>query len=95
MNALDTFMPQKYPVELLGIHPALAPTVCRPLTFAWEIRNAASQLTVLQNLAAEATDRNSPRLVLPAATVAVLAQGRYEVHLNATNWLGASGLCTR
>ncbi|KAL4419691.1 hypothetical protein ABPG75_006789 [Micractinium tetrahymenae] len=60
----------------------------RPLTYAWDFTAAASELPALRQLALDATSKGSPRLVIPSALAASLAQGTYTLQMNVTNWLG-------
>ncbi len=72
---------------LLAVAP---PPRCRPLAYAWDIPAAASDLTTLRQLAANASSANSPRLSVPPGLTASLATGVYTVGMNVTNWLGVT-----
>lgn len=67
-----------------------APPLRRPLTFAWDVVAAASELPALRQLAATATSANSARLAIPSGLAASLATGAYTVRMNVTNWLGVT-----
>lgn len=63
----------------------------RPVLYTWQFVGAASQRAALDQLATEASDADSPRLVLPGATVVDLSAGTYTLRVTVENWLGANG----